>query len=149
MLRDDRQVALDDVIVALETAADAYADAFELLQPSEPELASRFDMMARRRSAAAARLSEHLQAMGDLPSEPDQDLSTLDTVVRHLRAQFVTAEWDELISEAVAHEEEIAAKAELAVETGPPDAVVAALNDVAEEARQTIAALRRERSEHE
>lgn len=149
MLRDDRQVALDDVIVALETASDAYADAFELLRASEPELASRFDMLARRRSAAAARLSEHLQAMGDLPSEPDQDLATLDTVVRHLRAHFAGPEWDEAISEAVSHEEEIVAKAELAIETSPPEPVIAALQGVAEEARQTIAALRREQSRHE
>jgi len=149
MLRDDRQVALDDVIVVLETASDAYADASELLRSSSPDLASRFDTLARRRAAAAARLSEHLQALGDLPSEPDQDLTTLDVVMRHLRAHFAGPEWDELISEAVAHEEEIAAKAELAVETSPPEPVIAALQSVAEEARQTISALRREQAQHE
>lgn len=149
MLRDDRQVALDDVIVALENAADAYADASELLEKADPEMSARFDELARRRAAAAARVTEHLRATGDLPSEPDQDLETVDVVIRHLKAQFAAPEWDELTTEALSREEEIAAKVEAATATGLPDPALDTLKRLEQDVRETIEALRRWRADHD
>lgn len=142
MLRDDRQVAVDNVIVALEQSSDAYADASELLKPDAPEMAARFEKLARRRARLAARLSDHLREMGDLPSEPDQDWETLDVLVRHLWAHFAGSEQKEFLTEAVSREEEIAARLSDALETGLSQPVVETLNEVGEEVHRTLGALR-------
>src|SRR3546814_1901733 len=65
MLRDERIIALDDVVVALKNAAAAYEDASGIVAGSDLEVL--FIELAGRRQKIAAPLADHIRALGALP----------------------------------------------------------------------------------
>ncbi len=86
MLRDEKTAAVDDVIVALKQAADAYADAAEIVRATDAGLADRLVATATRRDAMAAELERLYRREGELPSDPDTEAETVQQVVRHIKA---------------------------------------------------------------
>lgn len=97
MLRDDRQAALNDVILACAEAAEGHAHAAELVEAQE--LARVLEAVAGQRSAAADELGEHLQKLGDLPKAPDSDLSAIRELVERLSAALSLDEQTRLVEE--------------------------------------------------
>src|SRR3546814_20014112 len=71
MLRDERIIALDDVVVALKNAAAAYEDASGIVAGSDLEVL--FIELSGRRQKIATKLADPIPALGDLPSEPAAD----------------------------------------------------------------------------
>lgn len=71
MLRDEWQIALDDVIEACVHATEIHRQGGELLGASED--AEALQSLARERSLAAEGLIEHLRAGGAMPKEPDPE----------------------------------------------------------------------------
>ncbi len=106
LLRDERQVALDCVIVSCKNAADAYDDAAALAE--DPATESLFRELSRRREAMARELEVHMRALGDLPSDPDVESETVGQVWRHLKATFSEDARRPLVQEAAALEEQLA-----------------------------------------
>ena len=132
MLRDEPEAALDDVIVALKRAADAYADAAEIVREREPALADMLAALATRRDGMAAELERQFRRLGDLPSDPDSEAETVEAVVRHLKATFGD-EGAVVRDEALAREDELRALIDHALSAGAPEGAVTLLRAFREE----------------
>jgi uncharacterized protein (TIGR02284 family) len=121
MLRDDRQVALNQVIEALLNAADVHREGADLLD-ADPALAGVLRALAQRRQEVARELGEHVRRLGDLPSEPDADLQTAKTVLGWLQAALAEDRRAEVLQHCRQAEVDLAAKARTALEEDlPPD----------------------------
>lgn len=84
MLRSDWEVALDEVIVACEEAAEGHAEGAR--HPSaESEIGAFLTELARQRRQQAAVLEERLRALGKLPRTPDRDSETIRHLIERVR----------------------------------------------------------------
>lgn len=142
MLRDDRQVALGEVLVACKHAADQYREEAELAE--DGGVARTFGELAARRECQALALEEHVRALGDLPREPDADRETLSALLTRLRAHLTSDRREALLSSAQASEEELAARVEEALAQELPDATVTALQALREDVAATLRRVREE-----
>ncbi|WP_162913280.1 PA2169 family four-helix-bundle protein [Rhodospirillaceae bacterium SYSU D60014] len=143
MLRDERQIALNDVIVACKDAADGYDDAADA--SGEPELAALFRTYGRRRREVAAELETHIRDLGDLPRNPDADAETIERLFTQLKAILSADERATLLEERERGEVEIGRLVEAALNTDLPEGTKTALRQLgqeASEAAQCLAAAR-------
>lgn len=105
MLRDERQAALDEVIVACKTLADHYEEAAGLAEHSA--LADLFRELAGGRGRQAGELEAHLRRLGELPREPDADRETVESLLSRARSALAEDRDRELIEEREAAEREL------------------------------------------
>ena len=90
VLRNDLQVALNDLHVALMQSADHYRYAAELVAN---ELACQlFETIADSRDLLAKEAEEAIRDSGDLPSVPDVYRETGEQLLQRLEAVFSTHE---------------------------------------------------------
>jgi hypothetical protein len=83
ILTNQKEAALNAVLIALYHAADHYQQSVELLENQAP--ADFFARLLHLRRAAAARTTELLRSLNFLPAEPDPDrlaLTELATLVK-------------------------------------------------------------------
>jgi len=121
MLRDDRQVAINQVIEALLNAADVHREGADLLD-ANPDLARVLRDLAERRQQVGRELGDHVRRLGDLPSEPDADLQAAKSMLGWLQAALAEDRRDEVLQHCRQAEEDLAAKARAALEQDlPPD----------------------------
>jgi hypothetical protein len=83
MLRDNKEVVLNEVLVICRKAADHSSQALELTD--DPRLAESFGRMRRRRRDDVRRVEGLVRELGYRPGEPHgdkKDLSMLATLVR-------------------------------------------------------------------
>lgn len=131
ILRDERQVALDCVIVNAKRAADSYDDAAEIA--TDPSMTTLFRELSRRRDAMARELEPHLRALGELPSDPDVESEALGQVWRRVKATLAPDEQAPLLAEAAATEDELARCIDAAIAADLPDATKALLRGFGDE----------------
>ena len=86
MLRNERQIALNEVVVASKTAADIYEACAERVH--EPDFAANLRETAAERRAALPDLESWLRSTGDLPREPDEDAETARELVTSIKSAF-------------------------------------------------------------
>ena len=139
MLRDERQVALDCVIVNAKRAADSYDDAAAIA--TDPAMAALFQELSRRRDAMAKELEPHLRALGELPSDPDVESEALGQVWRRVKTTLASDGQAPLLAEAAATEEELARCIDAAVAADLPEAARALLRDFGDEVARDRARL--------
>ena len=83
MLKDESEIALNEVLIACRKVADFSNQAEELTK--DPELADFFRRLSRRRRTDADRIVEIERGLGYMPDEPNrdkQDFSRLFTLAR-------------------------------------------------------------------
>jgi hypothetical protein len=85
MLRDDRQLALNEAVEASLHAAHVHEHGAELL--GDDTLGLRELATQRRRDAEI--LAEQVRRLGDLPMEPDPEYEIASDVVSQIRAALV------------------------------------------------------------
>lgn len=86
MLMNDKQVAVNDVILRLREAADHYANAAQVL--SGRKFADGFATRGRECSDAAVNLEKDIRRLGELPRRPDPERETLDQMLTRLGASI-------------------------------------------------------------
>lgn len=86
MMRDARQMALNEVEVRCMEAADHYATAAQRID--DEDLAQLFVELARERKRQAAELVPQLRALGDLPRAPDKDRETVEEMLSSVKSFF-------------------------------------------------------------
>lgn len=86
LLRDDRQIALNQVETLSVEAADAYAAAVD--KTEDEELKRVFDTLAHEHGSFARELAEQIRALDDLPKGPDPDRETIAQALTGIRAFF-------------------------------------------------------------
>jgi hypothetical protein len=82
MLRDERQLALNEAVEASLHAAHVHEHGAEVL--GEDTLGLRQLAAQRRRDAEV--LAEHVRRLGDLPIEPDPEYEVASDIVSQIRA---------------------------------------------------------------
>jgi hypothetical protein len=85
MLRDERQLALNEAVEASLHAAHVHEHGAELL--GEDTLGLRQLAAQRRRDAEV--LAEHVRRLGDLPIEPDPEYEVASDIVSQIRAALI------------------------------------------------------------
>lgn len=84
MIRDDQQTALDEAIVALQNEAVHQRDAAGRVE--QQRLSDVLRDTADRCEAHADRLKPDMEALHDLPSEPDQEAEFLEGLFSRIQA---------------------------------------------------------------
>lgn len=140
MLRDDRQVALGEVVVACKHAADQYREEAELAE--DRALEQTLGELAARREEQALSLEAHIRALGDLPREPDADRETVSGLLTRLRAHFAADPRGALLSGAIESEQELAARIDEALREDLPEQAAQALRRLREDVASTIRRVR-------
>ena len=134
MLRTELQIALNDVAVALQEAADGHEWAADFVP--DPQLADLLRELAGERRSLAAALGEQLKALGDLPRAPDTDLETVRDLVSRIKAAFSPDERQALLEDRAAAEANLESRVETALARDDlPDDARALLREVLERAR--------------
>lgn len=134
MMRDDLQVALNDVVVALQDAADGHEQARVQLgdRPEATKLAGLIEAHGRE----AETIGEHLRALGDRPREADPEYETVLGLFSQIKASLAPDEVQSLLEDRSEAEARIAETADLALERDDlPDDVAETLRRVRDEAR--------------
>jgi hypothetical protein len=84
ILRSDKEVALNDLLVAIRESVDHYRDASAFLDAGN--LTQLLASIGARREAFIPPLENAVRALGDLPSVPDPDKETGAMLVHHAAA---------------------------------------------------------------
>jgi uncharacterized protein (TIGR02284 family) len=113
MLRSELQIALNDVEVALQEAADGHEWAADFV--SDPQLADLLRELALERRSLAEALGEQLKALGDLPRAPDTDLETVRDLVSRIKAAFSPDERQALLQDRAVAEANLESRTEAAL----------------------------------
>lgn len=140
MLRDDRQVALGEVVVACKHAADQYREEAGLAE--DRALERTLGELAARREEQALSLEAHIRALGDLPREPDVDRETVSGLLTRLRTHFAANARGALLSGAIESEQELAARIDEALREDLPEQAAQALRHLREDVASTIRRVR-------
>jgi uncharacterized protein DUF2383 len=107
MLRDARQLAINQVVEALLEAAHLHDQGMHV-HDAEPDLARSLRALAERRRRAARELGEHLRRLGDLPSEPDADLQAARDVLAWVQDALADDQRDQVLERSRQAEKHLA-----------------------------------------
>jgi uncharacterized protein (TIGR02284 family) len=129
MLRDARQVAINQVVEGLLEAAHLHEQGAELLD-AEPDLARALRALAERRRRAAQELGEHVRRLGDLPSEPDADLQAAKDVLAWVQDALADDQRDQVLQRCGQAEEHLALKVRAALDEDLPSDTRAVLEQL-------------------
>jgi hypothetical protein len=129
MLRDARQVAINQVVESLLEAAHLHEQGAELLD-AEPDLARALRALAERRRRAAQQLGEHVRRLGDLPSEPDADLQAAKDVLAWVQDALADDQRDQVLQRCRQAEEHLALKVRAALDEDLPSDTRAVLEQL-------------------
>lgn len=105
MLRDERQIALNEAVEASLHAAHVHEDGAELLGDDTVGL----HQLAAQRRRDAEILAEHVRRLGDLPMEPDPEYEVATDVVSHIKAALAQDNRRQVIERSNEAEEALAA----------------------------------------
>jgi uncharacterized protein (TIGR02284 family) len=129
MLRDARQVAINQVVEGLLEAAHLHEQGAELLD-AESDLARALRALAERRRRAAQELGEHVRRLGDLPSEPDADLQAAKDVLAWVQDALADDQRDQVLQRCRQAEEHLALKVRAALDEDLPSDTRAVLEQL-------------------
>jgi len=142
MLRNERQIALNEVYVACQEVADGYEAATE--HTHDAALAVVFRELAEERRRSSVALEKEIRATGDLPKAADPDAETAREFILNLKTA-VAADHRRVLVEGCADAE--AELEESAVEalnhdlSEDQEAIVRAVLNEAREARKRLSSL--------
>lgn len=139
LLRNEQQLALNQVETLCVAAADHYATA--AADTDDEALSRLFDELARQRREFAVELAEHIRALDDLPQHPDPDRETVDDLITSIKAFFSEDERATLIDERKKLELELSAAAQAALLQAFPEETRLFLQRLLSHAEATIGRL--------
>ncbi|HEX6144898.1 MAG TPA: DUF2383 domain-containing protein [Geminicoccaceae bacterium] len=113
MLRDELEVCLNDVLVALQEAADGHESAAP--QVGERPEAALLRQLVERRRADAQDLAGRLRAMGARPREADSEYETVLGMFAQVKASLAPDEVESLLEDRAEAEARIVDMADLAL----------------------------------
>lgn len=127
MLRDESEVALNDLIKLADTAAETYETAARVVVEHEGDLAALFAELGEQRRRMEAELRAMDRSLGDLPHDADEDYATVHDLFVRLRGLFASDERRALIDECETADQELAARLLSALTLRLPEAMAARL----------------------
>jgi uncharacterized protein (TIGR02284 family) len=144
MLRDDKQTALNELIVTCKDAADRYHDSAQVTH--DTNLSALFQRLGERRYEIARKLEDQLRNLGDLPRNPDSDLEAIESLVTRVKAALSPDDQSTLIEERERGEVAIGEKISAALATDLPPETQSLLRELSDEVASTTIELRAAKS---
>jgi len=139
ILRDDRLVALHDLVEACHASAHLYALAAELM--ADDPRAADLQALADKRGGSADFFSERMIEAGDIPAGPPEERNLLEGAVARAKAVFTETGRVALLADCRARDEAVLERAEPA-QTGPlRDDEKDAANELAGDVREQLRGL--------
>lgn len=123
MIRDERQAALDEAIVALQDEAAQARDAADRLA-DDHRLADLLRGNASQYEYYANRLKPDMQALDDLPSEPDHEAEILEGLFSRIQAAFSGDPRMSVLNERIQGLQQVLARVDAALQAQPPQPIV-------------------------
>jgi hypothetical protein len=99
ILRTDKEVALNDLLVASRETIDHYQDAIEYLD--DGTIAAILREIIAQREPLIARIETAIRALGDLPSVPDPDKETGEMIIHHVSAALSSDTAHEVVEQRI------------------------------------------------
>ncbi len=139
LLRTDKEVALNDLLVASRETADHYQDALEYLDdhPITPALR---DIMQARLSVIE-RIEQAIRALGDLPSMPDPDRETGKMLLHHVTAALSSDSATEILEQRIKAERHLLALLQACNDVGLDNDQPQLLQEMAQQVHRVITRL--------
>lgn len=139
-IRTDKQVALHDLLIAIEESADHYQDAADFLK--DHPACVYLEQFAKQRLILTTRLEQAIRAQGELPAAPDPDKETSAKIFQHMLASLAREEAAKVIEQRLEKEEEISELAQAAEEVGVDKDHPELIKDIIENNRLIMQSLR-------
>ncbi len=119
MLLNDAQIALNDLNINTQDAADHYEDAAGMVEGEA--LATLFRNLAARRREIAEELGLHIRRVGGMPRNADGDRETVQRLLARLKATLSADKHVALLTEREQVEEQLIAMTETALQQDVPN----------------------------
>lgn len=139
-LRTDKEVALNDLLIASEETIDHYRDAAEFLE--DANIVHAFKAIVLQRESFIAGLTKAVRALGDLPSMPDPDKETGVKLMHRAGAFLSENHVAEILRQRIESELQLTDFVEAGREAGLDGSCSTLLDEMAEHVAQTIAQLK-------
>lgn len=139
ILRDDRLVALHDLVEACRNASRHHLLAAELLE--EDPRAGDLQALAERRSRDADFFSERMLEEDDIPGGPPEERSLLEAALARAKGALTDMTWESMLEDCRLQEEAVASQAEAARGAALRDDEQQAVAELAEDARRHLESL--------
>jgi len=140
IIRNDRQLALNDLVVAIKELADHYQDSADFLD--DEATSSHLEKFAKQHLLLTTRLERAIRAEDDLPSVPDLDRETGSFLFEHISASLSADETIEVVEQRMQEEIELGELIEKAKDAGLGDTHEKLLIDLEENNRLILHSLR-------
>lgn len=127
MLRDESEVALNDLIRLAVTAAETYETSADVVEEDDSGLAVLFREIGGERRRMARELRAQDRRLGDLPHGVDPDYTTLHDLFVRLKGLFASDERRSLIDECETADNALAARLVTALGVALPEATIEVL----------------------
>lgn len=105
LLRTDKEVALNDLLVAARETADHYQAAAEYL--NDPHVNPVLHDIIHERLEYIDRIEDAIRALGDLPSAPDPDRETGEMLIHHVTAALSPDSATEILEQRIKAEQHL------------------------------------------
>lgn len=127
ILRDESEVALNDLIGLCDTAAETYETAARVVAEHDADLAALFRELGADRRRMEADLRAQDERIGDVPHGVDPDYTTLHDLFVRLKSAFAADERRTLVAECEAAENQLVARLATALALALPQQTAAIL----------------------
>lgn len=127
MLRDDSEVALNDLIKLADTAAETFETASRVVADHDADLLALFTGLAEQRRTMESELRSLDRSLGDLPREADDDYTAVHDLYVRLRGLFSGDERRALVEECESADQDLTAGLIAALQVRMPEPMVATL----------------------
>lgn len=140
LFRTDRQLALNDLLVATSELANHYQDAANFLD--DGDVCAKLEEFSKRHLMLTPRLEQAIRAEDDLPTAPDPDREAGASVLEHIGANLSADEAVKVIEHRVANEETLSQLIKQARDAGLGDSYAELLKDLDDNNQAILQSLR-------
>ena len=141
ILRDEWEVALNDLIGLSITAADTYETAVRVVEDQDRDLAALFAEMAAARRRMASSLRAVDRRLGEMPHAVDPDYATLHDLFLRLKSLFAKDERRSLIEECELADSQLAGRLATALTAPLPEPASQAVRQIEYEVTASLGRL--------
>jgi uncharacterized protein (TIGR02284 family) len=136
LIRDERQLVLNDIVEHCRKLADHYRENASLAE--DPVLTELFMEISRERRAFAAELEDHLRRLGWLPAAPDPDAELVEELITRVKIAWSEDKRRELLAGMLQAEDRLAGLIAAALRHEIPAATNSFLKEMQEAVTVTL-----------
>lgn len=146
LFRSEAQVALNDLLVACQKSVDHYRDTAAYLAGANAS--SMLLQLAEQRQSTCEQLEQAVRQQGDLPSVPDADRETIESLYHRVHASLAADDERAVLEQHLTSEQKVAEQVADLVASGQLQEQSDLLHEVLKQSRAAEARLREMLTRH-